>query len=149
MAVSQEILEIHNHLPDKTTCCHSFMSSSFIRRMRVFLIYWWPKYSMVGKIVHYRQKIWNIFYFSDFFCIPWGVQGISLFYLHSYKQILFSGVKPLSKAKQRFKNNYFGPFSLSDDGWNSCCLIVRLLPYLFVCLLEILCTILFYIYHLV
>ena len=38
--------------------------------------------------IHYRQKIWNIFHFSDFFCILWGTQGIYLCDLHSYKQIL-------------------------------------------------------------
>ena len=40
-------------------------------------------------------------------------------------------------------------FSLLDAGQNTCCLIVRSLPYLFVCLFEILCTILLFIYHIV
>ena len=54
----------------------------------------------------------------------------------------------IAKSTTKVQNNYFGPFSLLDAGYISC-LIVRLLPYLFVCLLEILCTILLFIYHLV
>ena len=42
-------------------------------------------------LIHYRQKIWNIFYFSDFFAFLWSVQGVSVLEIQFYEQILLSG----------------------------------------------------------
>ena len=60
--------------------------------------------------IHYRQKIWNIFYFSDFLhsC---GVCRVFLYL--KYEQISFLG-ELISTWQQneaeRFKNNYIGSF---------------------------------------
>ena len=41
--------------------------------------------------IHYRQKIWNIFYFSDILHFLWDVQGIFVFEIHYSEQILLLG----------------------------------------------------------
>ena len=41
--------------------------------------------------IHYRQKMWNIYYFSHFFSILWVVQGVSVLEIHSYEQMLVLG----------------------------------------------------------
>ena len=55
----------------------------------------------------------NIFYFSNFFAILWGVQGLSVLEIHSYEQMLLVGELISTyhqNEAQRFKSNYYGIF---------------------------------------
>ena len=41
--------------------------------------------------IHYRQKIWNIFYYSNFFAFLWSVHGVSVLEIHFCEQISLWG----------------------------------------------------------
>ena len=104
----------------------------------------------ISRMIHYRQTIWIFFSFQRFFLFC-GVCRVYLYLVYiPTSRYYFLGInsQPIAKWTTKVKKK-FGPFSLLDAGSNSCCLIVRLLTYLFVCLLEILCTITLFIYHLV
>ena len=65
-------------------------------------------------------KIWNIFHFSDFLAFCGVFRVIPYLIYIPTSRYYFGGVNSHSigkmNRKQRFKNNYFGHFSLSDAG---------------------------------
>ena len=99
-------------------------------------------------LIHYRQKIWNIFYFSDFlhFC---GMCRVFLYlkYIPPNRYYFWGANKHLAaKGSAKVQKQLFRYFSQSDYCKNSCWPLVSLLPYPFVCCIEILCTIPLFIY---
>ena len=96
-------------------------------------------------------KLLEYFSFQWFFVFCWVCKVfIYLIYIHT-NRYYFWGVNSYSMAKwtAKVQKSLFWSFILFDDGENYYYLIVILLPYLFVCLLEILSTISLFIYHLV
>ena len=66
--------------------------------------------------IHYRQKIWNIFYFIDFLYFVGCVRYLFIWFTFLQTDITFGELihTQYQNEPQRFKNNYFGPFSLLD-----------------------------------
>ena len=70
-------------------------------------------------------------------------------YTTGKKYRIFSNCQLTAKWTTKFENYDFGLFSVLDFVSNSCCLIVRCLPYPILCCIEILYTIPLFIYCLI
>ena len=71
-----------------------------------------------GSNWHYRQKIWNIFHFSEFWYFVGCVRYLFMWFTFLQTDITFGDLIHIQKQNepQRFKNYDFGPFSFLDAG---------------------------------
>ena len=72
----------------------------------------------VDKAIHYRQKIWNIFHFSEFVYFVGYVRYLFMWFTFLQTDITFGDLIHIQKQNQlqMFKTNDFGPFSFLDAG---------------------------------
>ena len=94
--------------------------------------------------INYRPKLWNFFYFIDFFCIFVGcAECFRTWNTFLQADITFGGVNKYLTAKwsANVQKQLFRYFFQLDYGYNCCFPIIRLLPYPFECCIVILCTI--------
>ena len=70
-----------------------------------------------GTYIHYRQKIWNIFHISEVLYFVGCVRYLFIWLTFLQSDITFGELihTQLENEPRRFKNNYFGPFSLLES----------------------------------
>ena len=104
-----------------------------------------------GRMVHYRQKIWNIFHFIEFFIFCGACRAFPYLIYIPTSIYNFGGVISHSIAKwtAKVQKQLFWYFFLVRRWLEFLLSHCQIASYLFVCLLARLCKVSLFIYHIV